>query len=149
MDPRIAACYDGAVITIPSAMDLRARLAPLAARPGLELLVLFGSHVKGRPGPRSDVDVGVQCESLADLDAWTLLLAPIVGSDRLDLVDLRRADPLLAFEIARTGQVLFERQGGVFHRFQALASLRYADTEKLRVAERRAIHAFLERQGLE
>ena len=73
---------------------------------------------------------------------------PIFGSDRLDLVDLRRAGPLLAFDVARTGRPLFERDAGQFCAFQALASRRYADTHKLRVAQRRAIHAFLEREGL-
>jgi uncharacterized protein len=65
-----------------------------------------------------------------------------------DLVDLAHAGPVLALEIARTGQVLFERRPGVFHEFQSLASRRYCDTVKLRQAQRRAIHVFLERQGL-
>ncbi len=36
-----------------------------------------------------------------------------------------------------------------FRSFQSLASRRYCDTDKLRRAQRRSIHAFLERQGLE
>ncbi len=55
---------------------------------------------------------------------------------------------LLAFEIARTGHVLFEREPGRFHEFQARASLRYADTAKLRAAQRRAILVFLQQAGL-
>lgn len=125
------------------------RLADLpAAVPELELLVLFGSAVKGRASSRSDIDLGVRCGGPADLDALYLAIAPRLGTDRLDLVDLRRADPLLAFEVARTGRLLFERQPGVFRRFQSLASRRYCDTAKLRHAQRRAIHAFLEREGL-
>ncbi len=125
------------------------RLADLpAAVPELELLVLFGSAVKGRARSRSDIDLGVRCGGPADLDALYLAIAPRLGTDRLDLVDLRRADPLLAFEVARTGRLLFERQPGVFRRFQSLASRRYCDTAKLRHAQRRAIHAFLEREGL-
>ena len=38
---------------------------------------------------------------------------------------------------------------GAFRSFQSLASRRYCDTDKLRRAQRRSIHAFLERQGLE
>ena len=48
--------------------------------------------------------------------------------------------------VARRGRVIFERRHGVFRRFQALASRRYCDTEKLRRAQRRAIHAFLARE---
>lgn len=114
----------------------------------VQLLVLFGSAVKGRCASAHDIDLAVQCDGPADLDALYLAVAPRLGTDRVDLVDLRRAGPLLAFEVARTGRLLFERQPGAFRQFQSLASRRYCDTEKLRRAQRRAIQAFLEREGL-
>jgi predicted nucleotidyltransferase len=118
------------------------------AVPDLELLVLFGSAARGTASARSDVDVAVRCAGAADLEALHLALAPWLATGRLDLVDLRRAGPLLAFEVARSGRVLFERHPGAFREFQSLASRRYCDTEKLRAAQRRAIHVFLEREGL-
>lgn len=125
------------------------RLADLPeAMPDLQLLVLFGSAVKGRTKGESDIDLGVRCAGPADLDALYLAIAPRLGTDRLDLIDLRRAGPLLAFAVARTGRLLFERHPGAFREFQSLASRRYCDTEKLRHAQQRAIHAFLEREGL-
>ncbi len=114
----------------------------------VQLLVLFGSAVKGRRPSARDIDLAVQCDGPADLDALYLAVAPRLGTDRVDLVDLRRAGPLLAFEVARTGRLLFERHPGTFRQFQSLASRRYCDTEKLRRAQRRAIQAFLEREGL-
>ena len=116
--------------------------------PDLELLVLCGSQASGRATRRSDVDVAISCVGPADLDAAYLALAPRIGSDRLDLVDLRRAGPLLAFQVARHGVLLFERRPGTFREFQSLASRRYCDTAKLRRAPQRAIQVFLERQGL-
>ena len=125
------------------------RLADLGqVEPALELVVLFGSAAKGRARPRSDLDIAVRGDGPADLDALYLILAPRVGTDRLDLVDLRRAGPLLAFEVARHGRLLFERAPGAFRGFQAFASRRYCDTAKLRRAQERAIRVFLERQGL-
>ncbi len=125
------------------------RLADLSGVvPDLQLLVLFGSAVRGRARAESDVDLGVQCDGPADPDTLYLAIAPRLGTDRLDLIDLRRADPLLAFQVARTGRLLFERHPGAFHQFQSLASRRYGDTEKLRRAQRRAIQVFLEREGL-
>lgn len=118
------------------------------AVPDLDLLVLFGSTARRRATSRSDIDLGAQCRGPADLDTLYLALAPRLETDQLDLIDLRRASPLLAFAVARTGRVLFERQPGVFHSFQSLAARRYYDTEKLRRAGRRAIHVFLEREGL-
>jgi hypothetical protein len=87
--------------------------------------------------------VAVRCAAAADLDALFMALAPRLKSDRLDLVDLRRAGSLLAFEVARSGHVLFERSPGLFREFQSLASRRYADTRKLREAQKRSLQVYL------
>jgi predicted nucleotidyltransferase len=129
--------------------DMVDRLADLyRLEPGIELIVLFGSAARGRARPRSDLDIAVRGDGPVDLDALYLVLAPRLATDRLDLVDLRTAGSVLAFEVARHGQPLFERVPGAFRSFQSLASRRYGDTAKLRRAQRRAIHVFLERQGL-
>ena len=116
--------------------------------PELELVVLFGSTAKGRRRAGSDVDVAVRCAGPADLDMLHGLLAPALGTDRLDLIDLGHPSPLLAMEVARSGRLLYESRPGMFRQFQSLASRRYCDTEKLRRAQRRAIHVFLEHHGL-
>ncbi len=129
--------------------DMVERLADLErVAPAIELVVLFGSAATGRARPRSDLDIAVRGDDVVDLDALYLALAPRLGTDRLDLVDLRMAGSILAFEVARHGQPLFERAPGAFRTFQALASRRYCDTAKLRLAQQRAIRVFLERQGL-
>ena len=134
----------GPMATVASIRESMANVG--AEIPDLELIVLFGSAASGRARPRSDVDVAVLNRGGADLDALFLALAPRLKTDRLDLVDLRRAGPLLAFEVARSGVVLFERSPGVFRQFQSLASRRYADTKKLRDAQRRSIQVFLARE---
>lgn len=131
----------------PEAISGRLRDLPTAA-PDLRLLVLFGSVVKGRARARSDVDLGVQCDGAADRDALFTAIASRLDTARIDVVDLRRAAPLLSFEIARTGRLLFEREAGAFREFQSLAARRYADADKFRKSQRRALHAFLEREGL-
>src|SRR5438132_387578 len=75
--------------------------------PDLQFLILFGSAAHGHVRQASDVDVAVQCDQAADLDALFMAVAPRLKSSRLDLVDLRRAGPLLAFEVARSGRVVF------------------------------------------
>jgi hypothetical protein len=55
---------------------------------------------------------------------------------------------VLAFEVARSGRLVYESRVGRFREFQSLASRRYSDTAKLRRAQRRAIEAFLERYEL-
>ena len=117
--------------------------------PTVDLVVIFGSVARRRSRPDSDLDVAVRGDEPADLDALYMLLAPRLASHAIDLVDLRRAGSLLTFQVARHGRLLYERDAGAFRSFQSLASRRYCDTEKLRRAQRRAIHAFLERRGLE
>ena len=88
----------------------------------------------------------------ADLDrALTSCLRRASPLALLDLVVVRRTGSLLAFRVGGpwAGTSARERGPGAFRSFQSLASRRYCDTDKLRRAQRRSIHAFLERQGLE
>jgi len=135
-------------MTVLNPVALEEALRPALARADIDLLVLFGSRAAGHATSRSDLDLALRCSGPADLETWHVTLAPLCATDRLDLVDLRRAGPLLAFEVARTGRPLFERTPGAFHAFQALASRRYADTRKLRDAQHRAILVFLAQHGL-
>src|SRR5262245_15025018 len=129
--------------------EMVGRLADLErVNPSIELVVLFGSTAKGRTRSRSDLDIAMRGDEPLDLDALYVVLAPRLGTERLDMVDLRTAGSVLAFEVARHGRPLYERDAGAFRRFQALASRRYCDTAKLRRAQQRTIHVFLERQGL-
>ena len=112
------------------------------------MLILAGSVARGTATALSDIDLGVLCEGEFDPDALYLAIAPKLGTDRIDLINLRRASPVLAFEIARGGKLLFEREPGIFRDFQSLAYRRYCDTEKLRRATKLRIHRFLEREGL-
>jgi predicted nucleotidyltransferase len=59
----------------------------------LEFVILFGSTVKGRRRATSDVDIAARCANAADIDTLYLVLAPRLGADRVDIVDLRRAGP--------------------------------------------------------
>jgi predicted nucleotidyltransferase len=130
----------------PTIESLSGRLSDIAdVLPALRLIVVFGSRVRGRARAGSDVDVAVLADGTVDLDAMYLALAPRFRASHLDLLDLRRAGPLLAFEVARHGRLLFERAPGEFRRFQSLAFRRYADTKRLRDAQKRSIDVFLAR----
>src|SRR5688572_11409578 len=83
-----------------------------AVAPSVELVLLFGSVIGGRSRADSDTDIAVRCDGPADLDALYLLLAPRLATSRLDLVDLRRTGSLLAFQVARHGRLLYERDPG-------------------------------------
>jgi predicted nucleotidyltransferase len=106
--------------------------------PTLHLVVRFGSTVGNRARADSDVDVAVLAErelSLADQERVVIALARRlhVPEDRIDLVDLRTAPPLLQHEIAERGELLAGAPEE-FLRFRLSAWKAYQDTARLRRA---------------
>jgi predicted nucleotidyltransferase len=99
--------------------------------PGLRALVMFGSRARGDAHAASDWDFGYL--SSHDLDVAQLLatLVETVGSDRVDLVDLRRAGGLLRFNAARDGQTMVERDAGLVDRFRFEAVQFWCDAEPI------------------
>ena len=99
----------------------RKHLGALARRYEIELIVLFGSRVRGEARGRSDLDVGVWFEParfpsprrLGTLEAQLLDL----WNDDVHLVPLNFVNPELRVAVAREGQVLYERRSGVWVRF--------------------------------
>ncbi len=70
---------------------------------------LFGSFARGEARAESDVDLAILCEAPLDLDRLVLMdrLARAAGRD-VDLIDLARAPPALAWEVVTTGRLLAE-----------------------------------------
>jgi predicted nucleotidyltransferase len=97
---------------------LSERLQTLASScSGLDLLILFGSRSRGDAGPSSDWDFAFLGERGMDVDRLLGQLVRLLGTERVDLVDLSRAGGLLRFRVARDGATLFERSPGIFSRF--------------------------------
>jgi predicted nucleotidyltransferase len=131
-----------------SLTQIKQRLAPLFQEPGLQIVLLFGSRVSGRIHSGSDIDLGVLFDSPVDLVRMTNRVTGLLRTDRVDMVDLRRASPLLAFSAARQSHLLYERSAGLFNQFYSLSFRRYIDTKKLRDARKRTIQNFLKEKGL-
>jgi len=107
-------------------------LEAVARRHDLLLVVLFGSHAKGRELPRSDVDLAVlarrrRWDDLSwELDLEAALCAAIPDRN-LDLTLLNGASPVLAFEVACSAKPLFESDPTAFSRFRSYAARAYYD----------------------
>jgi predicted nucleotidyltransferase len=99
----------------------------IADEPDIELAVVFGSIAQGRARRESDVDVGV----LGDLSNARLSTLAVhlsrVARRQVDLIALDQAPPLLRFEVARTGQLLFERQPSLWTNFKVRAMVDWWD----------------------
>lgn len=116
-----------------------ARLKRVARRYALDLVVLFGSHAKGRPRAGSDVDVAVRVRPGR---RWTEEDKPQIAARvaaafpktvEVDVSFLNDAGSMLLFEVARSGQPLFEGEPLTFWQFQSYAARRYDDDYKYRL----------------
>jgi len=127
--------------------EIKAKLGPLFKEETLQLVLLFGSQSSGQVHTESDIDLGFLYDEAVDLLELTNKVIQLLRKDRLDVIDLRRANSLLCFSAARQGKLLYERCPGLFNRFYSLSFRRYIDTKKLRDARQRAIDTFLEARG--
>ena len=90
---------------------------------------MFGSHATGQSRADSDVDLAILAESALgweELSAMYVDLMPILSTDHIDIVELIKAPPILAFE-AISGQELTRRDLYAHLDFVSLTSRRYAD----------------------
>lgn len=112
------------------------------------LLILFGSRATGHARADSDWDVAVVADHQLTWEEWSATLeqaARFLGAneDKIDLVDLWNASPLLQQFVAKEGKLL---QGDpfLFIRFKVLAWKRYHDTAKLRRLRSEALHRYVQ-----
>ena len=100
------------------------------------LIIAFGSQVKGRTKEASDFDFGVILQkslSLGDrADISGYLSKKLnINEDKIDIVDLSAASPILKFEVAKNGKLVDGDYFG-FIRFKVRAFKEYVDTAKFR-----------------
>jgi hypothetical protein len=120
----------------------------LAARPQLQALFksrpvrlayLFGSHAAGRANAESDVDIAVllhdEPSPAARLEERLLLtgeLSQLLKTDRMDVVVLNEASPLLAYEVLQRGKLMYVANDADRIEFQVRTLREYEDTAPLR-----------------
>ncbi len=134
--------------TNPDLSRLREQLSPLYENPEIDLVILFGSRAAGEMHAESDIDLALQGRGPLDLVAMTNQVTQLLRTDRVDVVDLRRASPVMMMEVVRGGVLLYEQSPGLYVTFCSLAHRRYVDTAKLRNAQRDAIQRFLRARGV-
>ena len=98
---------------------------------------LFGSHARGRPHRESDVDIAVLLESADPTERFDSRLRLIgaladvlqISADRVDVVVLNDAPPLVGREVIRTGLVLISHNPERLREFERDVQLYAADIE--------------------
>lgn len=100
----------------------------------VELAYLFGSHAKGKPGPLSDIDIGVYLSrSLSKKERFEkrleliASLCTLLQTNKVDLVVMNDASPVLNFEIIEPNCLLFERDHAMKLEVEPYIMSRYYD----------------------
>ena len=108
------------------------RLTPLFEREGVRLAYLFGSlnNPKGDRAP-NDVDLALLTSGTSALDLW-VPISEALGTERLDIANLRIESPLNRFEILRTGRPLYVADADEQQRWEMATIREYQDTAYLR-----------------
>lgn len=110
-------------------MEMLERLKRQAAVwPELKLAVLFGSTARGQARPKSDVDLGVLLDPYSpELRFQVEAELGRAAGRPVDVVLLDDAPPLLRFEIAREGVLLFQREDHRWTDFKTKAMVDWWD----------------------
>lgn len=111
---------------------------PLFKKEGVLLAYLFGSLAgKGEKTPRPPGDVDLAMLTMEG-PAYILHedITDVLGTDRLDLVDLRQASPLLRFELLRSGRPIYVSDEDIKARYEMETLQLYRDTEPMRRRQR-------------
>lgn len=107
---------------------VRRLLAAAVQFPEVDLVVLYGSQAGGAVHPASDVDVAIRAHGASHERKRDIEVACFrTSADRVDVVFLEEAPPLLRFEVARTGRLVFERAAGVWTRERVRAMVDWWD----------------------
>ncbi len=133
----------------PFIEEIKKKLAPLFEYKELQLALVFGSTVSGGfKKQQSDIDLAFLFDKPPDILALTNQVIRLLHFDNVDVIDLRRASPLLKFSVVKNIKLLYERSPGLFHEFFSLVFRRYVDTKKLRDAQALVIRTFLQERRL-
>jgi predicted nucleotidyltransferase len=118
---------------------LRPQLEHLFHQHPVLLAYLFGSQATGRTHADSDIDVAVLLNASLTPDErfaerLTLIgaLSRLLGTDNVDMVILNEASPLLAYEVLRSGVLLYCSDDNTRVEFQVCTLRTYEDTAPLR-----------------
>jgi predicted nucleotidyltransferase len=131
--------------------DLQAlspRIAPLAKKYGLTLVMLFGSSATGRTHAHSDVDIAFEAcgrKTPAEIARMQIDFTHAMQRGEVELVDIASAPPLLLRAIAHDALLLFEEQAGDFARFKIYAFKRHMEARPLLSLRTESLHRFLQR----
>ena len=112
-------------------------VALVSGRFAITLLIAFGSAVRSQHA--ADLDLAVLADGRLDVLALMEALYQVTGYERIDVLDLRRADVVARVQALQHGEALYESHPGVHNEQLVQALALYWDTQWLRDLELEAL----------
>lgn len=99
--------------------------------------LIFGSYASHKISSKSDLDIGIYNKESMDLLLLGRMITDLekitnIKIDLLELKDIYKKSPLLAYQIVTNNRLLFSKNEDIFIAFKRKSFLYYFDTEKLR-----------------
>ena len=113
-----------------------AQLTALFEEADVLLAYVFGSFVDSKAPADIDLAVLPGDKGLEDLREK---ICETLSTQRLDLVNLETASPLLRFEVVRTGSLIFKKDDSLENHFELSVIREYRDTAHLRRSQARIL----------
>jgi predicted nucleotidyltransferase len=104
----------------------------------LRLLVQFGSSIRGKTHPGSDVDFAYLSKSPLSLEEEGMLILDLakamkIAIEKIDLSSLHRAkNPTFLFELFKSAKPLYMENATIFDKYKLYSINIYFDTQKYR-----------------
>lgn len=128
--------------------ELKSKIADLARKHKLSLVVLFGSQATGKTHKFSDIDIGYLAKeriNYEELYNITIELCKIFKNKNVEFVNINNISPAHKKQISDNGILLFEKDSIIFDLYKVNALREYIDTKSLRRYQEMYISNFLEK----
>ena len=125
---------------------IKEKAAEFAKKSDLDLLVLFGSQVSGKTHKNSDYDFGfisAQPKSFEEQVRMEFELSEILKIGKIDLVDLKKAPPLLMKNAALNSVLFYQKKSTLYATFKIYALKLFAEAKRLFEIREIAIQKFI------
>ncbi len=111
------------------------QIKDLAEKNNLDLIMVFGSQIKGTANKESDIDIGIYRVSGLNLDDKINLsnsFAKIFETDKLDINIISSNSPLLMREILVEGKILYQKEKKIVDKLKLYAWKLLAESKPFR-----------------
>lgn len=126
---------------------IKSKIAELALKYQLSMVLLFGSRAKGQENISSDFDIAYLSKKKLDLmDESKLVcdLMEIFRSDKIDIVNIRKAPPLLMKHIFDHNKILFCENSVTYYTYQIYAIRLYKESKRIFQLQEESLKKFVQ-----